>query len=247
MLSKQPVASLIEITKSFGETVALDHTTLDVYSGEVLGLVGANGSGKTTLTSILCGYIPPDSGEVVISGTSASFQSASDAIARGVRMLPQSLEMYISLSVLENIFLGQEIKRKLPLLPLMAWKRMEELARILLNRVDAGQIDPWSIVGHLSGGQQKAVALARLLAGQAEVLVFDEPAASLGVRQQTRLFDIMSSEAASGRAVIFISHEIEDILSVCNRVVVLRKGRIVKDSPSKSTDRQVLALQMSGV
>src|ERR1017187_616678 len=129
--------------------------------------------------SILCGNILPDSGEIWMEGRSVSFESTADAVAQGVRMLPQHLELYPTMSILENIFVGQEITRSFPFPGMMAWAKMKDAAKALLNRVGADSIDPRSTVSRLSGGQQKAVALARLLATKAKVLVFDEPMASL--------------------------------------------------------------------
>jgi ABC-type sugar transport system ATPase subunit len=197
----------------------LDEVSVDLFPGEILGLVGANGSGKTTLASILSGKMTPDSGEIWVQGNPVSFGSPADAVASGVRILPQHLELYPSMSILENIFIGQEMTRSFPLLRLMAWARMREVAKTLLSRVGADDsIEPRAAVSRLSGGQQKAVILARLLARKANVLVFDESMASLGISQKTRLLEIFASEAADGRSIVFVSHDIQDVLSVCSRV-----------------------------
>jgi ABC-type sugar transport system ATPase subunit len=242
---QDPIARLVNIRKSYGDTLALDGANVDLYPGEILGLVGPNGSGKTTLTSILSGNLEPDSGEVWVGGCRVSFESPADAIACGIRNLPQAPEIYPSLSVLENIFAGQEISRGLLVFRTMDWAKMERASKALLERVDASQIDPHSIVARLSGGQQKAVVLARLLATQSKVLVFDEPAASLGVRQRVRLLDILKAEAGEGRSIVFISHDIEDVLAICSRVVILRKGRTVATLDRANADRESLSSHMA--
>ncbi len=229
----------------YGDTLALDNVSVDLFPGEILGLVGANGSGKTSLASILSGKMHPDSGEIWVEGSHVSFGSTADAVARGIRILPQHLELYPSMSILENVFIGQEIIRTFPLVRLMAWAKMREATKTLLARVGADSIDPRTAVSRLSGGQQKAVVLARLLARKANVLIFDEPMASLGVRQKTRLLEIFASEAADGRSIIFVSHDIEDVLSICSRVIVLRKGRKAVDIPRSRTDPKTLSVEMS--
>ena len=163
----------------------------------------------------------------------------------GIRSLSQALEIYPSLSVLENIFVGQEISRGWSPIRTMDWAKMEHASKVLLQRVDASQINPRRIISQLSGGQQKAVVLARLLATQAKVLVFDEPATSLGVRQKLRLLDILKTEADNGRSIVFISHDIEDVLAICTRVVVLRKGQTITDLERASTTREALSSHMA--
>ena len=121
---KQPIAHLADISKAFGDTIAVDSVSVDFFPGEILALVGANGSGKTTLMKVFCGNLRADSGEVSVRGSRASFASAADAMADGIRMLPQTTEIYSSLSVLENIFVGQEIAREFPIFRLMAWGKM---------------------------------------------------------------------------------------------------------------------------
>jgi ABC-type sugar transport system ATPase subunit len=244
-VKKEPIARLVDIVKFYGDTLALDQANLDLYSGEVLGLVGPNGSGKTTLTGILCGNIIPDSGEIWIGGREVRFASPSDAIDCGIRNLPQSLEIYPSLSVLENIFVGQEITRGWAFARRMDWAKMELRCKALLQRVGADHLDPRHMVSQLSGGQQKAVVIARLLATQATVLVFDEPAASLGVKQKLQLLDLFKTEALNGRSIVFITHDIEDVLAICTRVVVLRKGQTITDMERATTSRETLAMQMA--
>jgi ABC-type sugar transport system ATPase subunit len=236
---------LNEIVKSYGETLALNGATLELYPGEVLGLVGPNGSGKTTLTGVLCGNIRPDSGEIWVGDRLVNFDSPADAIACGIRNLPQSLEIYPTLTVLENIFVGQELTRGWSFVRCMDWKKMEATAGELLQRVDADHIPPRRIVTQLSGGQQKAVVLARLLATRAKILVFDEPTASLGARQKIRLLELLRSEAQNGRSIVFISHDVEDVLEICTRIVVLRKGQTVNELDRSHTTKETLSSQMA--
>jgi ABC-type sugar transport system ATPase subunit len=245
MSVRQPIVQLKNISKAFDDLLALDGVTLSLFPGEILGLIGPNGSGKTTLMNILCGYMMPDSGEIWVRDRRVTFRSPNDSISRGIRMLPQSLEIYPSLSVLENIFIGQELTRKLRVPRLMAWARMEETAKTLLKRVEANTIDPHHNAGELSGGQKKAIVLARLLATEAEVLVFDEPMASLGVKQKNRLLEIFRSESSKGRSIVFITHDIDNVLSICDRVALLSKGQVAREVNRDEINQQELSLQLT--
>jgi ABC-type sugar transport system ATPase subunit len=238
------VARLISVTKCFEDEPVLDRVSVDFHHGEVMGLVGPNGSGKTTLINLLCGALLPDSGEVLIKGKRVQLHSISEGMAEGVRLLPQFLQIYPSLNVLENIFIGQEIKRSFTFPKLMAWQQMETSARALLYQVGADGFGPKSMAFTLSGGQQKAVALARLLVKPADILIFDESTDSLGIQQKKVLLEVMKTEASRGRAVVFISHDIEDVMAICDRVIGLRLGKLVSDRTRDSLDSESLAMQM---
>jgi len=235
---------MIDIRKAYGDTLALDHVNLEIFAGQILGIVGPNGSGKSTLIGILNGTLTPDAGSIIIDQKEVSFASPADALACRIRSLPQSLELYPSLSVLENIFVGQELAFGKSFVRTMNWTKMAAAASTLLSQVDANHINPRTVVARLSGGQQKAVALARLFAVEARILLFDEPVASLGQQQKTRLLEIMTAEATNGRSIVFISHDIDDLLAVCSRVVVLANGVITKDAALDPTTREELSCQM---
>jgi ABC-type sugar transport system ATPase subunit len=238
------VAKLVSVAKCFEIEPVVDRISVDFHRGEVVGLVGPNGSGKTTLMNLLCGALLPDSGEVWIKGKQVQLHSISEGMAEGVRLLPQFLQIYPSLNVLENIFTGQEIKRSFPFPKLMAWQQMEIFARDLLGQIGADGFGPKSLALTLSGGQQKAVALARLLVKPADILIFDESTDSLGIKQKNTLLEVMKAEASSGKAVVFISHDTEDVMAVCDRVIVLRRGKLVSDQKRDALDSESLAALM---
>ena len=241
------VARLVNLSKRLDSDFLLDNVSIEFRAGEIVGLVGPNGSGKTTLMNLLSGALQPDIGEIWIQGRLTKLASISSGIAEGIRLLPQFLQTYPSLSVLENIFIGQELTSEWPFPRLMAWRRMRESARCLLQRVGAQDLDPMAPAGMLSGGQQKAVALGRLLARPANLLIFDESTDSLGIKQKARLLDVMKTEAAGGRAVVFISHDIEDVMAVCERIVVMSRGKLVYDQRRDALDARSLAVLMMGV
>lgn len=238
MNTRTKLVELTNLSKKFGDIVAIDRVDLELFSGEIVGLVGANGSGKSTLVNILFGNIIPDTGRISVLGTQSKFKSTNDAISLGIRMLPQNVELYKSLNVLENIFIGQELTVHFGFLRLMAWKKMEKTARSLLKKVDAENVSPFAMIGNLSGGQQKAVLLARLLATDTKLLIFDEPMASLGIKQKLTLLKIIKSESEKGCSIVFISHNIAEVIENCDRVIVLQHGKIKKDVLCRNTDLQ---------
>jgi ABC-type sugar transport system ATPase subunit len=237
----------VSLSKAFDDNLAVDSISLDIFSRQILAVVGANGSGKTTLMRLVSGSLSPDSGEFWYRESRVRFASAADARARGIRMLPQAPELYSSLSVIENVFIGQEVVRNFPLLRIMAWKKMHAATVGLLQQVGAEGIGPKAIAGQLSGGQKQSVALARMLVSNGQLLIFDEPCASLGVSQRARLLDLMRSQCDNGRAVVLISHDVDDVLAIAHRIVVLRKGRLVSDVARDEVDRYGLSLQMAMV
>lgn len=238
------VAQLVGVSKTYSNGPVLNDINLDLFEGQILGLTGANGSGKTTAMKILAGELRPDTGAVRIGGGAVQLASSADAIASGIRMLPQFLELYDSLSIVENIFIGQEITRRWQYPKIMAWGRMRIAAAMLLDKVQAMPLPPHSLAGGLSGGQKKAVALARLLVGPSKVLIFDEPMASLGVNQKSQLIRLFADEAARGCSVVFISHDVDDLLAVSDRIVVLRAGRVSRDLVRSELDARTILRAM---
>lgn len=249
MKNISPIVSLNGISKSFNDISVIDRVSLHVFPGEIIGLVGANGSGKSTLAKIISGATTPDEGEICIAGHgTVSLASSYDAISIGVRALSQSTEIYPHLSVLENIFIGQEIVKGPSWMPLMNWSCMKERAGRLLERVGSDARLISRKVKDLSGGQQKAVALARVLAYPAKVLIFDEPDAALGIHQKSRLINIMREEAAAGCAVIFISHDLKDVFTVCTRIFLLINGKAGIDiDVTKISEDKIRLMQMESI
>ena len=210
------------IRKVFGGTVAVDDVSLRVAAGEVCALVGQNGAGKSTLMSILSGALRPDAGEMSLGG--APYRPASPLEARkaGVAMIYQELSLAPHLSVAENMLLGVEPTRR----GLLQWTAMRATAAQVLERLGHPDIDPDAPVSSLSVAEQQLVEIGRALAVGSKVIVLDEPTSSLGRKDVLRLFELIRQLKAQGHAIIYISHFLEEVKEIADRIVVLRDGRV---------------------
>jgi ribose transport system ATP-binding protein len=210
------------IRKAFGATVALDGVDLSVRAGEVCALVGQNGAGKSTLMAILAGALAPDAGSMTIDGRRFAPRSPIDARRAGVAMIYQELSLAPHLSVMENILLGAEPSRGGGLLD---WAEMRRRAAAALAELGHDDIDPAAPVESLSVAAQQLVEIARAIAVGCRVLVLDEPTSSLGRDDVRRLFELVRRLKSQGHAIVYISHFLEEVKDVADRVVVLRDGR----------------------
>src|SRR6058998_3699436 len=217
--------SLLEmksITKTFPGVRALDGVNFDLRQGEIHALVGENGAGKSTLIKILAGVYPhPEyGGEILIDGLEKRFANVREAEQDGIAVIYQELSLVKELSVAENIFLGREPRR----FGVINWETLYSRAQKLLNDLHLG-IDPHSPVRNLGIGQQQLVEIAKALSQEARILVLDEPTAALTDGEVETLFAILKKLRARGVGMIYISHKLEEVLSISDRVTVLRDGR----------------------
>ncbi len=228
------------IVKSFPATRALDGVSLAFGRGEVHGLVGENGAGKSTLMKILAGLIEADEGEIRVAGKTVSIGSVADANALGIAMIHQELNLVGSLSVAENIFLGREPRS----FGFVRRRRMEAAAASLLVNVGAS-IDPRTTVDRLSVAEQQLVEIAKALAADARFIIMDEPTAVLSARETRSLFSLIRRLSANGSTVIYISHLLPEVLSLCHRISVLRDGKLVTTVlPKESTEASLASLMV---
>ncbi len=236
-MNSKPVLSIKEIKKSFGTRDVLRGVNLRVRKGEVVGLVGENGSGKTTLINILSGSISPDHGCIDVEGDAVRFSHPSQALDMGIRTVHQSLGLCQDLSVVENIYLGQEEVRRVFKVPFLRRREMELGVEELFSRMGVSGILPTASTKILSGGQQKTVALARLMKQRAKLYLFDEPTSALGQKQKDLLLKNIKL-IKENSAVIYISHNLREVFSVADRIVFLKDGVIKFDKKTNEVSEE---------
>jgi ABC-type sugar transport system ATPase subunit len=234
---KVPAIEVIGISKQYPGVRALQNITWEVQSGEVHGLAGKNGAGKSTLIKILGGSVQPDSGEIRLNGHKVSFSKPHDSIGKGIAIINQELMLIPLLSVAENILLGRLPHGRLGGVD---WAQANEKARESLQRVGM-EIDPSSLVNSLSMPQQQAVEIARALSRQADILVMDEPTSALAAREVDNLLDTVRRLREQGKTIIYITHKLDEIFAVADRITVLRDGmNIATVNPGDVTPAQVV-------
>jgi simple sugar transport system ATP-binding protein/D-xylose transport system ATP-binding protein len=216
----QPVLSLRGVSKTFGAVAALTDVDLDVGPGQVVALVGDNGAGKSTLVKVLAGVHAADSGTITFEGRPATITSPHDAQELGIATVYQDLALCENLNVVENLFLGHELKRK-RLDEVSMEVRSWELLRELSAKIPTVRIP----VASLSGGQRQTVAIARSLLGDPKLIMLDEPTAALGVEQTAEVLNLIERLRERGHGVLMISHNMADVQAVADIVCVLRLGR----------------------
>lgn len=239
----QPIIEMRGIDKAFGAIQALAGVDLHLMPGEILGLVGDNAAGKSTLMKILSGAYTADDGHIFLAGQEVHFTSPHDSRERGIEMIYQDFALCGNMDVASNMFLGNW--------PTKGWfvdkKRMEGEAQSVLDRLN---IDIASVnlrVESLSGGRQQSVAIARAVSFEPKVVILDEPTANLSVPVARRLLDLMQDLKSHGVAQIIISHRLQDIFEVGDRVMVLKRGRHVGERRiDETTEDEVLGLIVAG-
>jgi simple sugar transport system ATP-binding protein len=237
----QPVVRMSGITKRFLDVTASNNITFDLYPGEICALLGENGAGKTTLMNILFGYYTCDEGEIFIKGEKVSLSAPKDAISRGVGMIHQHFALVPSQSVLENIIIGTGAGQGI-FLDLNSARR-ELLA---LQKRFGLEIDPDARVWTLSVGEQQKVEILKALYRDVDILIMDEPTAVLAPAETEELFKTLRTLVQEGRSVVFISHKLNEVMDISDRIVVLRAGQVVAQRHAADTDTRELANLMVG-
>ena len=232
------VLRVVGLSKSYGGLKAVDDVTFDVREGEILALVGDNGAGKSTLVKALAGAQPPDDGRIEIDGAPRQLNAPRDADAAGIGCLHQGLGLVDTLNVPENVFLGRELRtRRLGLVPELAHARMRERTIDLLARfgVDLPRLN--EPVVKLSGGQRQTIAISRLLLKDVRLVIMDEPMAALGVEEGRRVLDLVRAMRERGVSVIVISHNLEHVFQLADRIAIMKNGRLIDVVETASTTR----------
>jgi len=240
---EQPIIEMRQISKSFGAVRALKDVDLRLYPGEILGLVGDNSAGKSTLMKILTGAYHRDSGEVLVSGAATNFKSPHESRAAGIEMIYQDFALCGNMDVGQNIFLGRWPRKSL----FVDRKTMYAEADKVLKRLKVDVNSVYQRVESLSGGRQQSVAIARAISFEPRVVVLDEPTANLSVMATERLLETMLELKKHNVAQIIISHRLQDIFAVGDRVMVLKRGENVGERRiQQSSEQEVLEVIVSG-
>lgn len=239
-----PVLEAKGIAKHFGGVTALTDVDVALHKSEIVALVGDNGAGKSTLVKILSGVHPPDEGEILINGQPTRIESPQRAMHLGISTVFQDLALVNERDVAHNMFLGRE--------PCRFWflvdrRRMRREARQTITALRVGLPSVRSRVGSLSGGQRQAIAVARAWQQGGQITLLDEPTAALGVREATKVMDLMVTLRAEGHGILLISHNLESVFELADRIIVLRHGRKIEDVRAADTSRRdIVSLLTSG-
>jgi simple sugar transport system ATP-binding protein len=232
-----PLLEARSISKYFGAITALNDVNFALQEGEVLGVVGDNGAGKSTLMKILSGLYVPSQGSLLFSGQPVRFGSPRDARSVGIEMVYQDLALAGNMPIYENIYLGREPGRKILGLNVVSQKRAREMAAEHLERLKIHVKSVDQNVEELSGGQRQAVAIARATAFDARIVIMDEPTAALAIKEVGKVLDLIKSLKDHGVSIILISHRMDDVFYVCDRVMALFHGRNFAEAPLAETSR----------
>jgi ABC-type sugar transport system ATPase subunit len=242
-VTSEPMLVAMGIEKTFDRTRALVGAELDIYPGEVMGLLGANGAGKSTLSKVISGHVTQDGGSITLNNRPLNLRSARDAIQHGVTMVMQETSLAPDLSVLENIFLAE-----LGSPGWLSYGRLRRKAEDILDRLGQKETLPLNReVRLLSAAQRQLVEIAKALALNSTLIIFDEPTASLSPPEVERLFQVMTTLKGSGHTLVFVSHRLEEVFTITDRVTVMREGRTVaKSLPTTSLKQADLIRLMVG-
>lgn len=244
----EPILSIRHLVKRFGGLTAVNDVSLDVYPGEVVGLVGDNGAGKSTLIKCVSGVYHPDEGEIQFEGHIVRFSRPLEARAAGIETIYQDLALAGNLPVSANIFLGREIKRRHlgGLINTLDERKMLDESQRILTTLDIRIPRLGAQIDKLSGGQRQAVAIARAVYWNARLMIMDEPTNNLGVPEQRKVLDLIRKLREQGVPVILISHTLPDVFAISDRIVIMHRGRKVGEKRASDTDSTEVVEYMVG-
>ncbi len=241
---RQPLVEMRNMRVSFGGVHAVDGVTVDLYPGEVVGLVGGNGAGKSTLIKALSGAHPADDGEIYINGQKASITNPRDAKTYGIETIYQTLALADNVDAAANLFLGRELRTRLGSLDDGA---MESATRKVMGRLNPKFRNFKIPVNSLSGGQRQSVAIARAVHFNAKILIMDEPTAALGPAETAQVRELVAQLKDEGIGIFLISHDIHDVFDLADRISVMLQGKLVGTvDKTKVTKDEVLAMIIIG-
>jgi len=238
---------VVDLTKRFGGLTAVDNVSVDIFPGEVVGLVGDNGAGKSTLIKMVSGVYQPDGGEIYFNGKNVTFAGPREARDLGIETIYQDLALAENLDVGSNIFLGREIKTRYVggMFQTLDRRKMRDESATVLKRLEIEVPSLTQQIRNLSGGQRQAVAIARSIYWNARLMIMDEPTAALGVSEQRKVLTLVRTLAGQGVPVIIISHNMQDVFAVADRIVIMRRGKKVAERiASETTPDEIVSLMV---
>jgi len=239
-----PLVEMKDVSIAFGGIKAVDHASIDLYPGEVVGLLGHNGAGKSTLIKVLSGAYKRDGGDILINGEEAVINNPRDAKKYGIETIYQTLALADNVDAAANLFLGRELRTRWGTLDDVA---MEAQARRVMGRLNPNFRRFKDPVASLSGGQRQSVAIARAIHFNARILIMDEPTAALGPQETKQVGDLIKQLKAEGIGIFLISHDIHDVFDLADRVTVMKNGQVVGAGPvTAMTKDEVLGMIILG-
>jgi ABC-type sugar transport system ATPase subunit len=246
MADVQPILQVKDLYKRFGGLVAVDHVSLDIHPGEVVGLLGDNGAGKSTLIKMISGAYKPDGGQLLLNGEAVSFATPLEARRRGIETIYQDLALCENLDASANIFLGREkMRHQLGIFRVLDRPYMLRESRQVLDQLDIRIPELRSPIRQLSGGQRQAVSIARAVYWNARLMIMDEPTAALGVPEQLKVLELIRTLRNQGVPVILISHNMQDVFAVADRLIVMRRGNKAGERKvSETNENEVVGLMV---
>ena len=245
MTEHTPVLELTNIHKAFGGVVAIQDFSLDLRAGEIVALVGDNGAGKSTLVKMISGVYKPTKGAINLDGDTVNFSDASSARTRGIEVVYQDLALADEQPVYMNMFLGRELTKK-PI-GLLDKKRMRRESQELVDELDVRIPSAGSTIRDLSGGQRQGIAIARSAHWASKLILLDEPTAALGVAETARVEELIASLRERNLAILMISHSLDQVFRLSDRICVLRRGQQIGVRTTTDTDKNEIVSMITGV
>ncbi len=245
---KGPVIEVRDISKRFGRVTALDKVSLHIDYGEIVALLGDNGAGKSTLVNCLSGVSQPDSGQITLEGNRVELETPGRARQLGIGVVFQDLALFDNLPVAANLFAGVEMARPrfLGAAGFLRERQMAQEARRILDRLEVRLPNLNTPAGLLSGGQRQAIAVAKGVAFAGKLVILDEPTAALGIRERGNVLKLLKGLPETGMSVLLISHNLDEVLSVADRAVVLRQGRKVGEVSATAENHERIVSMIVG-
>lgn len=246
--ANKPLVEMRGISKRYGGVEAVQGVDLDIYAGEIHALVGDNAAGKSTLVKILAGAVLKDEGSIAFEGRPVEIRAPRDAKALGIETVYQDLALADNLDVPANVFLGREATKTWPFAWVLDKRRMDEESRQLLSKLKINIPRIRQQVRFMSGGQRQSIALVRCVCFNARVVILDEPTAALGVEETRKVYGLIRDMREHGLAVLLISHNLSHVFENCDRITVLKTGRLVGSRRVEETSQdEILRMIVSGV